>query len=251
MHDLDRTLQELEYDQEQDGFEYDNEYDQEYGQAHDEEYQDEYEYTEEYDDSEYEYESEYEYGDEEGNALFTEEEEMELAAELLSVGSEEELDQFIGRMFRRAGHRLRKFGRGLKKVARGAGRVVKSIAKKALPIAGRVVGGVFGGPLGSKLGATAGRAASRMFELELESLSPEDQEFEVARRVVRLAGSATKNAAKLGQQMPANRAIRQGFKTAARRHAPGLLKPSKASSGKVQRSGKWIMRDNKIIVLGL
>jgi hypothetical protein len=316
MHDLDRTMQELDYDQEYDGFEYDDEADN-YGE-YDEEYDDS-EYDDEYDDGEYddqgEYEYEYEYGDEEGDVLFTEEEEMELAADLLSVGSEEELDQFIGKMFRKAGRRLRRFGRGIKRVARKTGRVVKAIAKRALPIAGAVAGGIVGGPLGGKLGSAAGRAASRLaeydgeadyydqelagiaknlgksalhqtgkhlgrkaggkkggkagshfaraatslFELELEGLSPEDQEFEVARRVVRLAGSATQKAAKLGQHLPPDRAIRQGFKAAARRHAPGLLKPRRnprmdaetPKGGKVQRSGKWVMRGNTIVVLGL
>ncbi len=308
MHDLDRTLQELEFDQEHDGFEYDQEADH-FG-----------EYNDEYNDSESSYDEEYysgngEYDNEMGEVLFTEEEEMELAAELLSVGSEEELDQFIGKLFRKAGRGLRKFGSGLKQVARGAGGVIKSIAKKALPIAGSALGGVFGGPLGGKIGGAVGRAASNLFEyddeaayddqewagigknlsksalhqtgkhaglkvggakgqkagshfaraatslfeLELEGLSPEDQEFEVARRVVRFAGSATQKAAKLGQHLPPNQAIRQGFKAAAQRHAPGLLKPRRnpnisheaAGTSKIQRSGKWIMRDNKIIVLGL
>jgi hypothetical protein len=264
MHDLDRTLQELDYDQEYDGFEYDQEADQ-YGE-YDEEYDDsESGYEEEYYDGEYDEEFDDEYDDEMGEVLFSEEEEMDLAAELLGVGSEEELDEFFKRFFRRAGRRLRKFGGGLKRVVRGIGKVGKAIVKRALPIAGRVVGAKFGGPLGSKIGGAVGNAASNMFELDMETMSPEDRDFEVARRVVRLAGSATKKAAKLGQRAPANKAIRQGFKAAARRHAPGLLKPRKArpggapsrpsgapaGAGKIQASGKWIMRDNKIIVMGL
>ncbi len=47
-------------------------------------------------------------------------------------------------------------------------------------------------------------AAGRMFGLELEGLSVEDREFEVARRLVRFALTATKNA--LSAPPAANRA---------------------------------------------
>lgn len=49
--------------------------------------------------------------------------------------------------------------------------------------------GIFGDPL-AQAGANIGNAATGMFELELEGLSSEDSEFEVAKAVVRLSGNA-------------------------------------------------------------
>ena len=60
-------------------------------------------------------------------------EEMELAAELMAVSSEEELDQFLGKFFKRA-------WKGIKKVARPLGGILKGIAKKALPFVGGALG---------------------------------------------------------------------------------------------------------------
>jgi len=55
-------------------------------------------------------------------------------------------------------------------------------------------GGVVGGKLAS--------AAGRMFGLELEGLSYEDQEFEAAKGVIRLAGAAASNAAQVEAEEP-------------------------------------------------
>src|SRR4030066_2380924 len=60
--------------------------------------------------------------------------EMELASELLSVTNEQELDQFIGRLVKRAGRFLKS------PVGRALGGVLKSVAKKALPIVGGAIG---------------------------------------------------------------------------------------------------------------
>ena len=107
-------------------------------------------------------------------------EEMELAAELLSVSSEEELDQFLGKFFKRA-------WRGIKKVARPLGGILKGIAKKALPFVGGALGSFIPIPgVGTALGTAIGGAASNLLEVDLEGMSPEDQEFELARRFVRL-----------------------------------------------------------------
>jgi hypothetical protein len=67
---------------------------------------------------------------------------------------------------------------------------LKPLAKAALSIEGRALGTFVGGPVGGKLASAAGR----MFGLELEGLSAEDREFEVARRFVRFASATTKNA---------------------------------------------------------
>jgi hypothetical protein len=200
--------------------------------------------------SEFEYDPEWEReaeSDLAGDTVFGEVEEMELAAALLEVRTEEELDRFLGKMFRGIGRGIRKIARP---IGRALGGALKGIARVALP----AVGTIFGGPLGGKLGL----AASRLFELELEGMDPQDQEFEVARRFVRLAGGAARQAA----QSPAGRSpqdvARRALLQAARQHAPGLLRsagghgPSAGQhhGGGGGRSGVWVRRGRQIVLLG-
>ncbi|MBD2722549.1 hypothetical protein [Hymenobacter armeniacus] len=152
--------------------------------------------------------------------------EMELAHELLEVSNEQELNQFLGKLIKGAGKAIGNFAKS--GVGRAIGGVLKTVAKKALPIAGGALGTFFGGPLGGMIGNKLGSAASNLFELELEGLSPEDQEFEVARAYVRFANSAANRAASLHAQRrgaPMAAVVRQALSGAARQHAPGLLRP--------------------------
>ncbi|MEN7547284.1 hypothetical protein AAG747_05155 [Rapidithrix thailandica] len=235
MHDLDRTIDELEYDDNE--FEFESEYE--------EEYDDEFEFESEYDDDEYEFEMR-----PDGDNPFTEEEEMELASELLAVSSEEELDQFIGGLVKRAWKGAKRFAKS--KAGRSIGRFAKGLAKKALPVAGRAIGTYFGGPVGGAVGGKLGRWASRLFEMELEGLSPEDQEFEVAKRIVRLTGTAARTASKLGSRMPANKAVKIAIRRSASKHAPGLISGGTRRSKVVnsgRHSGRWIRKGRRIILL--
>lgn len=245
MHDLDRTTYEANgYDYED---EFDDEMDAEYEDEFDAEYDDEFE-----DEFDAEYDDEYddEFGYEMGGSPFSEEEEAELALELLAVSSDEEMDEWFKSLWRKAKRGVKKYGR---KAYRYAKRGIKKAAKIGLPIAGRAIGTYFGGPLGGKVGGKLGGWASKYFEMELEGLSPEDQEFEIARRFVRFSGAATKNAMKLSNRMPAQAAVSVGFKKAARKHAPGMLKNKAGGRGRIARgkkSGRWLRRGNKIVLFG-
>ena len=190
---------------------------------------------------------------------FPESEEMELAAELLSLQGEEELEQFLGSLFK-------KIGGGLKKVFKPLGKILKPIAKVALPIAGKVAGGFFGGPVGATIGGKLGTFASKLFEMELEGMDPGQQEMEVARRVVRLAGSAAQKAAAAPPSAPSMAVAKAAVAAAAQQHAPGLLRgrfgrrltggasfyPSIPGGPRRcrQQSGAWIRRNGKVILLG-
>lgn len=269
MHDMDRTSLEangydyeeaFEFDDEMDdeeAFEFDDEMDDEYDYEMDDEMDDEYDY--EMDD---EMDDEYDY--EMSGSPFSEEEEAELAFELLSVHSQEEMDEFLGKLIKRAGRRLKRFVRKpFKYIKKG----LRKVAKFALPIAGGVAGSFFGGPLGGALGGKLGKAASRFFEIELEGLSPEDQEFEIARRFVRFSGAAARNAMKNTRRMPPAAATKVGFKQAARKHAPGMLKPRRPAGHQRKRrpakarraaggatgitSGRWLRKGNRIVLLGM
>ena len=241
MHDIDRNVMEGEYDMES----YDDEFENE------EEFEEEDEYGESEYDDEFEGEEEFEEEYEAYETVFSEEEEMELASELLAVTDEAELDQFLGKLIKKGFRRVKKFAKS--STGRALKRALRKIAKRALPLAGRAAGTFFGGPAGGAIGRRLASSAGRIFGLELEGLSPEDQEFEVAKRVVRLAGSAAKKAAKLPAKTSPNMAAKIAVISAAKKHAPGLLRPvSKypVSSGR-KRVGRWIRRGNKIMLMGV
>ncbi len=111
--------------------------------------------------------------------------ELGLAAELLSVGNEQELNQFLGGL-------VRHIGRSFKKVAgSGFGRMIggalRSVAKAALPMVGGALGTLIPIPgVGTALGAAAANAAGDALGLEGEGMSSEDRQFEIARRIVRM-----------------------------------------------------------------
>lgn len=219
MHDLDRTQLEME----QDEFEFD-------------EFEGESEY-----DSEFEPES-----------PFNEADEMDLAAELLSVSGEQELDQFLGKLIRRAG---RAIGKVVKSpLGRQLGALLRAAAKKALPVAAGAVGGFFGGPAGAALASKVGSQAGQMFGLELEGLSPEDQEFEIARQFVRFAGNAVQNAPAAPEAGMEAEVAREAVVAAAQKHAPGLLRSAPSAGRGIAaraQSGQWIRRRGRIVLLGV
>jgi phage tail tape-measure protein len=118
-----------------------------------------------------------------------------------------------------------------------------------------MVGGALGSVvpgIGTAIGSQAGAAAADMFEMELEGMSAEDQEFEVARRVVRLAGEAAQQAAQTPPTVPPPDAAKAAVVAAAQQHAPGLLRqPSAAHYGRRHHSGRWVRRGHTIVLYGL
>ena len=154
--------------------------------------------------------------------------EMELAAELLATNNESELDYFLGGLV----------GGSLKKLLNG-------VIKKALPIAGAATGTFFGGPLGASIGEKIGSAASGMFGLELEGLSNEDQEFEVARAIIRLAKDAAAELTNNGNTGDPDRDAKNALIQSAMHNAPGLLVRKNHHGG---HDGHWHRRGNRIII---
>jgi hypothetical protein len=306
MHNIDRTNLEStygEYPQEYSGEymgeypqEYSGEYPGEYAQEYSGEYPGEYaqeytsEYTNEYpqeysgeDEGEYtgetgEYPGEYgqeleTYGEYSQEGTFSEAEEMELAAELLSVSNEEELEQFLGKLFKKAAG----FIKG--PIGQQLIGTVKGLAKKALPILGSAVGNVIAPGVGGVIGGKIANAASGMFGLELEGLSYEDQEFEVAKQIVRFGSAAAINAAQAHPSAPPDAVAHEALTLAAQQYAPGVLRPASAQYGNSQygasrygaqpygaqqygaqqygrrhrcshnQTGRWVRRGNQILLL--
>ena len=196
-----------------------------------------------------------EYGATYGEGPFSEADEMELAAQMLEVTDEAELDQFLGGLLSKA---TKAVGGFLKSpVGRSLGGMLKGVAKKALPMVGGALGSFIPIPgVGTALGSALGQAAGSMFGLELEGMSPEDQEFEVARRFVRLAGTAAQQAAQTPPSTPPAAAAQAALAAAAQQHAPGLVGGAVAPTGPVApgavgRTGRWVRRGRKIIILGV
>jgi hypothetical protein len=193
-------------------------------------------------------EGDYEYVSDE----ISEEDEIDLAAELLGVSDEQELDEFFRKLLNRAKNVA---GSALKKY-------LKPLARKALPFAARAVGGFFGGPVGAAIGGKLGSYASTLFEVDFESMDGEVQDMEVARRFVRFADTAAKNAAASSGGDP-DSVARAAIVRAAKTHAPGLLRSGSArpngyaaNGGAVSRSrhansGRWIRREGRIVLLGV
>jgi uncharacterized protein (DUF697 family) len=221
--------------------------------------------NEQYEDTEFLEGEEQEYGQGENEFGFELDElesgddrEIELAAELLSVSNERELDQFLGGF-------LRKIGRTAQGIINTpAGQQLKGLlrktAKKALPLAGKAVGGYIGGSKGADVGGYLGNAAGRLFNLELEGMSPEDQEFEVARRFVRLADDAAQRVASAPQNGNPRQIATSALVAAARKHAPGLVPRGNgngnggASVTAVRQrpgAGRWVRRGRGIVLVNV
>jgi hypothetical protein len=162
-------------------------------------------------------------------AVFGESDEMELAVGLLGIANHSELEGFLGDVIDQAS---RTIGKAVSPAGKSvlAG-ILTAAAKHALP--------VIDSALEHRSGRTAG-AAAKYLGLELEGLSPEDQEFEAAMQFIRFAADATKNAV----ANPASMSPQAAAAQAARRYAPGLRTGAAAPVS----SGQWVRRGPNIIV---
>ena len=193
------------------------------------------------------------YGETDFENPFDETEELELAVELLSVASEEELDQFLGKLVRGAWKGLKKVGSVVGKIAKPLGGVLKGVAKAALPFVGGALGSFIPIPgVGTALGSALGGALSKALEMEFGQLEQEEQELEMARRFVRLAGIAARKAALASADADLQQAAEMAVVNAARQQVPNL--PANVTGGKSAGSaptGRWVRRGNQIAVLNV
>ena len=208
-------------------------------------------------EAEFEYPQEFE-GEYETEGIFNEQEEMELAAELLEVTNEQELEQFLGSLISKVGGALGKIVKG--PIGSAVGGVLKTVASKALPIAGGALGTFFGGPIGATIGSNLAGMAGKALGLELEGLSNEDKEFEAAKQFVKFAGETVKNALEGAPHADPATVAKAAAVEAARAHAPGILAntgvagpsgSSSASPGGGRQSGRWVRKHGKIILFGI
>lgn len=223
MHNIGRTVNEAE-SHEFEGHEFEGEHEFEFEGEFEGESEDEF-LNELHGESEsYEFE-----GEAESEAM-----ETELATELLEVSNEAELEQFLGGLIKKAAGAVKNFAKS--SAGKAIGGFLKSAAKKALPIAGSALGNMIVPGLGGAIGGKLGSLASGMFELELEGLSNEDKEFELAKAYVRFANDAVRRAARNpNHRFQPRRVARAATVSAARRFAPGLLRRVRPSGRRYSR----------------
>ena len=197
----------------------------------------------------------------------SEQEELELAMELLSAQNEQELEQFLGDVFRSVGRGLKAVGSfAMKNVVPVLGPALKQIAKTALPLAGGALGSLIPIPgVGTALGSALGGAVANALELEVAGLDRETADLERARRVVRLAATAIREAATAPGSGGSPEAVaRAALAKAVSQHLPATANlaaavaqgqvppPTGMSAPQVaQASGLWRRHGNHIVVEGL
>jgi hypothetical protein len=167
-----------------------------------------------------------------------------LAAELLTVSNEEELEQFLGGLIKKAASGISSFAKS--SAGKALGGVLKQVAKTALPTVGGALGSLIPIPgVGTAVGTMAGKALASALEFET-GLSAEDREFEVAKQVVRLAGDAARTAAQAPAGANPAAVAMQAVKTAMQGAG------ASASAGGAQaQSGRWVRRGRHIVLLGV
>ena len=182
----------------------------------------------------FEYEDKGPYGH---GQLWGETENMELASELLEVSNEFDLDNFISALVGKATSLLNGLVSDQKKQALAG--ILKGAAKQILPGIASSFGSQDPGPATAKAG--------RIFGLELEGLSNEDREFEVALRYVDFAGEAARKLAQTPPMAAPAAAAAAAANSAALVHAPGL--PGIIPLGdRPTESGRWEQKGNRIIL---
>ncbi|HEY7768667.1 hypothetical protein [Longimicrobium sp.] len=206
-----------------------------------------------------EYEGEYEGGwsGETYGEVLNETDEMALAAELLSVSNEYEMEQFFGKLVSRVAGAARNFARS--DAGKALGGILKDAAGKALPVVGGAIGGAIGGGQGQQWGERIGTGVKGVLGWEMEGGDGE-MEFETARALVRTATDAIQalgQGAAVGASPVA--AAKQVAILAAQRQAPQLLKviatarPGGNGNGAGAgggASGRWVREGNRIVLYG-
>jgi uncharacterized protein (DUF697 family) len=182
--------------------------------------------------------------------VLSETDEMELVSELLEVADEAELEQFLGDLIDGIGSTLGKIVNS--PVGKAIGGVLKTVAKTALPIAGGALGTYVGGPIGGMIGSNLASMAGNALGLELEGLSPEDQEFEATKQFIRFAAQAIVNALQAAPSGDPESVARAAAVEAARIHAPGLIDIAATRHYRPQcLTGRWVRQYDKIILFGV
>ena len=212
--------------------------------------------------------------------MFGTDRETALVSELLEATTDEELDEFLGKLARGVIRGASSFVKS--PIGKALGGVLKNVAKTALPMVGGALGSMVlpgvGTALGSKLGSLAGNLLE---EEEVAALGEAQAQEEAARRFIRFAGASYRNLARTPRSVPPPVAVRAASLSAARTYAPRLLRGGRPGYGWRSRrrgyppyrdyddtgwieqsgdpyaapigatSGRWVRRGNRVTLIGL
>jgi hypothetical protein len=139
--------------------------------------------------------------------------ELELASKALGLSDDHELEAFLGDVFHAVGTAAGRFARP------ETGRELAGMLRGAMAHAVPSVGSGQGLDLPS-----LAQQAGSLLGLELEGLSPQDQEFEAGRGLVRFLGGAYHHAIGAPRELRPRTVARRAMIGSARRFAPGMLR---------------------------
>ena len=140
------------------------------------------------------------------------------AAQLLDVTNEAELESFLGRLVDSA------LVTGVL-VPAATRRALVTVLRRTAERTLSTLTTALGDPLGpATVGPSAAETAARVYGLELEGMSAEDRDYEIARQFLRFARAVAARAARAPGSAPAA-AVGAAVAGASRELAPGLLPP--------------------------
>jgi hypothetical protein len=198
-----------------------------------------------------------EYGEATGvvGGELTETQELALAAEVLEVSSEEELEQFLGDLWNATKAAASKAYNS--DVVQSAIPGLKAVGTAVLPKAAGWLADRYAPGTGGIASAGVQAAVDQWLKEELEGLSGEDREFEAARRYVRFVNDALQRAAQVPERVPPQVGAQIAIRDAAREHVPGLVPflvqmSGSGSDGNVgveaASSGRWTRQGQAIVI---
>jgi len=183
-------------------------------------------------------------------SVISEEEQMDIAADLMELEEEEEFENFLSDLVSRGAQAVGKFIDS--PTGQALGGALKDAAKQLLPVAGQAVGQYLAGPAGGQIGGALGTAAASQLEAEAE-----EQEWEAANVFVRVAVDAVNNAANAPAGAHPQAVAQNAVAEAVTRHAPHLAHVF-SRQGRHWRSARhrrdswqWVQRGPEISLYGV
>lgn len=151
----------------------------------------------------------------------TEAQELALASEVLEISNEEELEEFLGDLWNAT--KAAASSAYNSDVVRAAIPGLKAVGAAVLPKAAGWLADRYAPGTGGIASAGVQSAVDQWLKEELEGLSAEDREFEVARRYVRFVNDVLRHAAQVPDRVPPPVAAQVVVRDATREHMPGLV----------------------------
>ena len=183
-----------------------------------------------------------------GGFALSEDEQMDLASQLMELESEAEFEGWMDGVMSTLSKGVQAVGDF---VNSPIGQQVKQAVKQALPAITGVVGDKVGGPWGTLI-KTGGQFLSDQMEAEAEA---EERDWEKANVCVRVIVDAIDHAAHAPHHAHPYEAAHRAVAEALRRHAPHALRACGHAGPQERRrerkSGSWVRHGRHVVVYGL